>query len=122
MEIRTFPQHKTPVLLLKEVCQAYGSLVASLLKDDKCAVVRYCYSAASKPRIGVLFPRLADNGCPVNQLELKSVLIKIIISQMLLFIQMPYAEDVRSFLFADLNKIELDGERAIKIHLLFAFV
>jgi hypothetical protein len=38
-----------------------------------------------------------------------NICLKLIFLQMLLFIQMPYAEDVRSFLFADLNKIELEG-------------
>ncbi|XP_076326989.1 X-ray repair cross-complementing protein 5-like isoform X2 [Tachypleus tridentatus] len=65
-----------------------SAFIRALYETNMVAVVRYAYSARSSPRIGFLSPRIKPS------------------YECLVFIQLPFMEDLRRFIFApfDLNK------------------
>ncbi|XP_022238989.1 X-ray repair cross-complementing protein 5-like [Limulus polyphemus] len=67
---------------------ALSAFIRALYETSMVAIVRYAYSARSSPRIGFLSPRIKPG------------------YECLVFIQLPFMEDLRRFIFAplDLNK------------------
>ncbi|EDV20349.1 uncharacterized protein TRIADDRAFT_61074 [Trichoplax adhaerens] len=64
---------------------AFSALVQALYETDKVAVVRYVYRNNSQPKLGILFPQIKAT------------------YRSLLFIQLPFMEDIRQYTFASLT-------------------
>ncbi|CAH2305156.1 X-ray repair cross-complementing 5 [Pelobates cultripes] len=64
---------------------ALSALIHALDETDMVAIVRYAYDRRSNPQVGVAFPHVKDK------------------YECLVYVQLPYAEDLRQYLFASLK-------------------
>ncbi|XP_002405506.4 X-ray repair cross-complementing protein 5 [Ixodes scapularis] len=78
---------------------AMSALIQALDKSKMVAIVRYAFSERSSPRMGFLSPRIKDE------------------YECLVFVQLPYMEDLRRFTFAplDANKDNIPTEEQLSV-------
>uniref|UniRef100_A0A8C5QMW4 X-ray repair cross-complementing protein 5 n=1 Tax=Leptobrachium leishanense TaxID=445787 RepID=A0A8C5QMW4_9ANUR len=69
----------------KAATVALGALIHALQEMDMAAIVRYAYDRRSIPQVGAAFPLIKDK------------------YECLVYVQLPYAEDLRQYLFASLK-------------------
>ncbi|VDD93390.1 unnamed protein product [Enterobius vermicularis] len=70
----------------KDGCVAVSALVRALVEEDKVAIARYVYNAASHPRLLALFPKISKKGV-----------------DMFIGIQLPFYDDFRGLEFPALE-------------------
>lgn len=74
-----------PPLISSDDGQSFAAFVQALFETKSAAIVRYCFRTNAPPKIGCLFPHIRTKYFS------------------LLFVQLPYSEDVRQNLFASLS-------------------
>lgn len=65
---------------------AFSSLIRALDELDMVAIVRYAYDRRANPQVGVAFPFIKQA------------------YECLVYVQLPYMEDLRQYLFSSLRK------------------